>query len=99
MDTVQLGTLMEGIGQAATEAAAVLALAAGAQKDAALRAAAAVVRARSTQILAANERDLAAARARQLSAPRLERLRLEPRGIEAIAASCETLATMGDPIG
>jgi len=90
---------MEELGRAATEAASVLALATSTQKDAALRAAAAAVRAQAAQILAANERDLAAARARRLSAPRLERLRLEMRGIEAIAASCETLAAMADPVG
>ena len=99
MDTAQLGALMQQLGRAATEAAAVLALAPRAQKDAALLAAAAAVRARAADILAASERDLAAARARQLSAPRLERLRLEPRGIEAIAASCEALAAMADPVG
>jgi len=99
VDTAQLGALMEELGRAATEAASVLALATSTQKDAALRAAAAAVRAQAAQILAANERDLAAARARRLSAPRLERLRLEMRGIEAIAASCETLAAMADPVG
>jgi glutamate-5-semialdehyde dehydrogenase len=99
VDTGQLGELMEGLGRAATEAAAVLALAPGAQKDAALCAAAAALRAQAPEILAANERDLAAARARQLSAPRLDRLRLESRAIETMAASCEAIAAMSDPVG
>jgi glutamate-5-semialdehyde dehydrogenase len=99
MNTAQLGELMDGLGRAATEAAGVLAHAPGAQKDAALRASAAALRAQGPAILAANERDLAAARARQLSAPRLERLRLESRAIESLAASCEAIAAMPDPVG
>jgi glutamate-5-semialdehyde dehydrogenase len=90
---------MDGLGRAASEAAAVLALAPSAQKEGALRAVAAALRAQTPQILAANARDLAAARARNLSAPRLERLRLEARGIEAMAASCEAIAAMPDPVG
>ena len=65
MDARRIGELMEELGRAATEAAAVLALAPGAQKNAALVAAAQAVRARAAGILAANERDVAAARARQ----------------------------------
>jgi len=99
MDAAQIGALMDELGRAATQAASVLALAPGAQKDAALRAAAAAVRRSVPGILTANERDLTAARARHLSGPRLERLRLEPRDIEAIAASCEALAAMPDPVG
>jgi glutamate-5-semialdehyde dehydrogenase len=90
---------MEGLGKAATAAAAVLALAPSAQKNAALAAAAAAVRARRAAILAANERDMAAARAAHLSSPRLERLRLDERRIEAIAASIEVVAALPDPIG
>jgi hypothetical protein len=46
MDARRIGELMEELGRAATEAAAVLALAPGAQKNAALVAAAQTVRAR-----------------------------------------------------
>jgi glutamate-5-semialdehyde dehydrogenase len=99
MDTAGIGELMEGLGRAATEAAAVLALAPSAQKDAALAAAAAAVRARRDAILAANERDMAAAHARHMSGPRLERLRLDERRIEAIAASIDAVVALPDPIG
>jgi glutamate-5-semialdehyde dehydrogenase len=99
MDTAGIGELMEGLGRAATEAAAVLALAPSAQKDAALAAAAGAVRARRGAILAANERDMAAARARHMSGPRLERLRLDERRIEAIAASIDAVVALPDPIG
>ncbi|HZC87206.1 MAG TPA: hypothetical protein VE266_09450, partial [Steroidobacteraceae bacterium] len=89
MDAQRIGELMEELGRSATEAAAVLALAPGAQKNAALAAAAQAVRARAAGILAANERDVAAARARHLSGPRLERLRLDERRLESIAAGID----------
>jgi glutamate-5-semialdehyde dehydrogenase len=99
VDSDQIGVLMEGLGRAATEAAAVLALARAPQKNAALAAAAAAVRARTAAILAANERDMSVARARHLSGPRLERLRLDERRIEAIAASIDAVVALRDPIG
>src|ERR1700694_5559303 len=87
---------MEGLGKAATGAAAVLALAPTQQKNDALAAAAAAVRAARGAILAANERDMSAAR---LGAPRLERLRLDERRIEAIATSIDAVIALPDPIG
>ena len=94
-----LGQLMEELGRAATAAAAVLALAPSTQKDAALAAAAAAVRAAQGEILAANERDLAAARAQHVGAARLDRLRLDGPRLEAIAAGIEAVRALPDPIG
>jgi glutamate-5-semialdehyde dehydrogenase len=99
MNTQHIGEMMEGLGQAATAAAAVLALASSAQKNAALSAAAGAVRARRAAILAANERDMSTARAARLSAPRLERLRLDEKRLEAIAASIDAVIALPDPIG
>ena len=99
MTVEQVGELMEGLGKAATAAAAVLALAPSEQKNAALAAAAAALRARRTAVLAANERDLAAAHAAHLSGPRLERLTLDERRIEAIAAGLDAVIALPDPIG
>src|SRR5256884_5833386 len=99
MNADQIGELMEGLGKAATAAAQVLALASTDQKNSALRAAAAAVRARRAAILAANERDMSAARAARLSGPRLERLRLDERRIEAIAESIDAGIELPDPIG
>src|SRR5499427_2754 len=99
MDTQHIGELMEELGQAATKTATVLALAPTAQKNAALVAAAQAVRARGALILASNERDMAAARTRHLSAPRLERLRLDERRLEAIAAGIDAVVELPDPIG
>src|SRR5213082_760783 len=96
MDAEHIGELMEGLGRAAIGAAAVLALAPTQQKNDALAAAAAAVRARRAAILAANERDMSAARAAHLSGPRLERLRLDERRIEAIAASIDAVIALPD---
>src|SRR5579863_9234927 len=90
---------MERLGKAAVAAAAELARAATEQKNAALSAAAAAVRAARAAILNANERDLAAARAAHLSGPRLERLRLDERRLEDIAAGIDAVVALSDPIG
>ena len=99
MDLAGIGELMEGLGRSALAAAQVLALAPGTQKDAALAAAAAAVRSRMGAILSANERDLSAASARHMSGPRLERLRLDERRTEAIAAGIDAVRALPDPIG
>jgi glutamate-5-semialdehyde dehydrogenase len=99
MDVDQVGTLMEALGKAATAAASTLALAPTSQKDAALAAAAAAVRTQRAAILAANERDMSAARARHLSGPRLERLGLDERRVDAIADSIDAVIALRDPIG
>jgi glutamate-5-semialdehyde dehydrogenase len=94
-----LGVLMEALGREARAAAAILALAPTAQKNAALTAAAAAVRAQCTALLAANQQDLEAARTLGLSGARLERLQLDAARIEAIAASIEAVAALPDPVG
>src|ERR1700683_4929151 len=96
--TQQLTDLMEGLGKAATAAARVLALAPSGQKNAALAAAAAAIRARRAVILAANEKDMLQARAQHVSAARLDRLRLDERRLEAIAASIDAVIALPDPI-
>ncbi len=90
---------MEGLGRAAIQAAGTLALAPTAQKNTALEAAAAAIRERSGEILAANEHDVAAARAAHMSGARLERLRLDAGRIGGIAASVAEVAALPDPIG
>jgi len=99
MSAADIAQVMEELGRAAVAAAAVLAHAPTAQKNAALTTAAAAVRARRADILDANERDVSAARAHHLSGARLERLRLDGKRIEAIAASIEAVAALPDPIG
>ena len=99
METVSLAALMDGLGRAALEAAAVLALTPRAQKDAALAAAAAAVRRERGAILSANALDMAAARARQSGGARLERLFLDEARVEAIASSIDAVIALPDPIG
>jgi glutamate-5-semialdehyde dehydrogenase len=95
----KIGALMEGLGKAAVNAAAVLALAKGERKNMALAAAAAAVRARRGEILAANERDMSAARAAKLSNALLDRLQLDEKRVEGIARSIEEVVALTDPIG
>ena len=95
----ELAALMEGIGRAAVAASDVLAQAGTARKNAALTAAAAALRARASEILAANERDVAAARAGGLGGAMLDRLQLDPARIEAMAAGVEQIAALPDPVG
>ena len=95
----QIGELMEGLGKAAVQAAAVLALASTEQKNAALTAAAHAVRLRRDEILAANERDMSAARAAKLSGALLDRLQLDGKRVESIARSIEEVVALPDPIG
>jgi glutamate-5-semialdehyde dehydrogenase len=96
---VEIGELMEGLGKAAVLAASVLALAGTEKKNMALSVAAAAVRARGAQILAANERDMAAARAAKLSGALLDRLNLDVSRVEGIARSIEEVLGLPDPIG
>jgi glutamate-5-semialdehyde dehydrogenase len=94
-----IAALMAPIGRAAVAAAETLALADGAQKNSALTAAAATLRKRGEEILAANARDLKAAEAAGLSSAMLDRLRLDPARIEAMAAGVEQIAVLPDPVG
>jgi glutamate-5-semialdehyde dehydrogenase len=90
---------MQQLGSAARAAAAVLALAPTTQKNEALRAAAAALRARTPEILAANARDLAAAEARGTAASLMDRLKLDEARVEGIAKGLEDVAALPDPIG
>lgn len=95
----ELDELMQRLGRDAVAAAAVLAQAGTAVKDAALKGAAAAIRARAGQILSANAHDLAAARAAGLGAALLDRLSLDAGRIEAMARGIEAVAQLPDPIG
>jgi glutamate-5-semialdehyde dehydrogenase len=87
------------LGKAARDAAAVLALAPTNIKNAALRAAAAALRADLRTILAANDRDVAAAEARGTAKPLVDRLKLDDKRVEAVARGLEDVADLPDPIG
>jgi glutamate-5-semialdehyde dehydrogenase len=91
--------VMDAIGHGARSAAPVLELAPGEQKNRALRAAAAALRARRHKILAANERDMQEAQDEAASAALLDRLRLDEKRIDAMARALEDIAELADPIG
>ena len=99
MTLQDIAALMEPVGRAAVEAAEVLALATPEQKNAALAAAAAALRARVPEILAANAHDMKAGEAAGLSGAMLDRLRLDPARIEAMASGVEQIAALPDPVG
>jgi len=90
---------MQAIGAAARRAAAALALAPAEAKTRALREAAATLRAAAAELLEANRRDVAFARERQLSPAMIDRLMLDEKRIEAMAAGLETVAELPDPVG
>ena len=94
-----LAQTMAGLGRAAREAARRLALATPEAKTAALRAAAGAVRARHNEILAANAEDVADARATGMSGALVDRLALDPKRLEAVAAGLEAIAALPDPVG
>lgn len=86
----------------ARAAAQVLARAADADKARALIAAAAALREDAATILRANEEDVAAATGAGgagLSRALLDRLRLNPARVEAMAAGVEQVARLADPVG
>ncbi|MES2996975.1 MAG: glutamate-5-semialdehyde dehydrogenase [Verrucomicrobiota bacterium] len=87
------------MGRRARMAAYELAQLSTAEKDAILRAMAASIRAAAAEILVANAEDLAAGKTKGLSAAMLDRLRLDEKRIEAMAAGIEQVAELADPVG
>jgi glutamate-5-semialdehyde dehydrogenase len=85
--------------QGARDTAARLAGASTGQKDRALAAMAAALRARQGAILDANHSDVEAARAEGLSPALIERLTVNPKRIEEMAVSVEAVAALPDPVG
>jgi glutamate-5-semialdehyde dehydrogenase len=97
-----MSTLQETIhqmGQQARTAAYKLAQLSSDEKDTILRAMAAAVRQRVPELLDANAKDLAAGRQKGLSSAMLDRLMLDEKRIEAMAAGIEQVATLPDPVG
>ncbi len=94
-----LSAVMTEIGRRAREAATALSLAAVGDKVVALRGAAAAVRTRSEEVITANARDLAEAEDRGLAPALRDRLALDPKRVEAIAAGLDMIAALPDPVG
>jgi glutamate-5-semialdehyde dehydrogenase len=94
-----LAAAMAGIGRRARDAATALALAPGEDRASGLRAAAAAVRERSDQILAANAEDVVEAKSAGIAPALIDRLMLDPKRLEAVARGLEDIAALPDPIG
>ena len=94
-----IAAAMGEIGRRARTAARALALAPADQKNRALGAMAAAVRAQASLILAANAEDVAEARAAGVTGAFLDRLALDPARVEAIAAGIDAVGGLEDPVG
>lgn len=99
MSNQDISKLMDDMGKRARAAAMQLARASSAEKQAALMAMAATIRARESEILVENQKDLAAADEHGLSGAMRDRLALDHDRVEAIAAGLETVAAFKDPVG
>jgi len=87
------------LGRRAKAASRTLASASTGQKDDALRAAAALLVARTDDLLAANAADVARAEADGVTATVVDRLRLTPERVAAMAGGLEQVAGLADPVG
>lgn len=99
MNAQSIKDIMHSIGAKAKAAASLLAVASTDQKNAALTASAAAIRKNAQFILSANTEDMMAAEDKKLSPAMIDRLKLDPARIEAIAASLEDIAALEDPVG
>ena len=91
--------LMQPIGENARAAARVLATAPASRKNEALAGMAAALRAGTDEILAANAIDMQTAETRGTTGAFLDRLKLDPARIEAMARGVEDIAALADPVG
>jgi len=91
--------LIARLGTEARTAAAALARAPTEAKARAVRAAASAMRDGAPAILEANARDMANGERTGLTPALLDRLRLDERRIDGIAAGLDTVATLPDPVG
>lgn len=98
-EDVDLKTYCLEMARRAKAASAELARVGGAAKNAWLKASAAKLREQSATVVKANALDLAAAPGFGLTDAAIDRLRLTPERIDAIAGALEEIAALPDPIG
>src|SRR5213594_248020 len=91
--------VLADIGARARAAARALARTPSVEKDAALAAMAAAIRARKADILAANAEDVAEARSGGATAAFVDRLALDDKRIAAMADGLEVVRGLADPVG
>ena len=90
---------IQQMGERAREAASTLALAGAEEKNGALAAIAAALGQGTGEILAANRADLDAARADGMAPAMLDRLALDEKRVQSIAAGVEEIIALPDPVG
>ena len=98
-DRVDIAAEMAAIGRSARAAARVLGLASTEKKNAALLRAAAELRMNAATILAENQRDVAELQAAGGTSSFIDRLRLTPERVAAMAKGLEEIAALPDPVG
>jgi glutamate-5-semialdehyde dehydrogenase len=91
--------LVHRLAREARRAQGTLARLSSADKEHALKLAAEALRRAAPEVLAANARDVAAAEANGLSAALLDRLRLDAKRLESIAAAVDDVAVLPDATG
>ena len=96
---LDIAAAMQELGAAAHDAARTLARASTEAKNAALKAAAAAIRAEAGTLLEANARDLEQADAKGLRSALRDRLVLDDARIEGMAQGLDDIAALKDPIG
>ncbi|MEY3479771.1 MAG: hypothetical protein RIQ71_546, partial [Verrucomicrobiota bacterium] len=99
MENTDLAGQIEEMGRRARRAARSLALCSTDGKNAALHAMADAIESAENQIIAANAEDLAAAPGFGLNAAAIDRLRLTPERVRAMAKGVREVALLGDPVG
>ncbi|MFM8807562.1 MAG: glutamate-5-semialdehyde dehydrogenase [Chthoniobacterales bacterium] len=99
MANQDLAGQMEEMGRRARRAARSLALCSTEAKNAALHAMADAIECAEKEIIASNEQDLAAAPGFGLNAAAIDRLKLTPERIRAMAKGVREVALLPDPVG
>ena len=98
MDGDDIAGELDQLGRRARAAVRELSLASADTKNTALRVAAATLRARTADLLAANALDMSAAEERRIAPSLLDRLKLDEARINAIAAGLEQIAEHVHPV-
>jgi glutamate-5-semialdehyde dehydrogenase len=98
-DTTDLAQYCLETARRAKAAAAELMRISGGQKNNWLRQSARMLRERTDQLAAANQKDLDAAPGFGLTDAQIDRLRLTPERVDGIAAGLEQIAMLPDPVG
>jgi len=96
---MDLNQQMRTLAQSARQAARAMAKASGTAKNEALLGLADLLDARREDIFAANRKDVEKARASGLDEPKIDRLTINARVVDAMTQACREVAAQDDPVG